>query len=659
MPTTSASPPTDVPLPLPLPGSGHRRFALLALLLAVPACGGGHEAGFCTPGDQTCDSNVLQTCSDDGSQFVDLQDCSLSDQVCLVGEGCLDCIPNSRSCDGFTVLRCRPDGSGYDPVAECDPENNDVCAAGQCVNACEQSQTSRSYEGCDYYAVDLDNAVVANQGTAAAQQFSVVLSNASPLVAQVTVEIFCTAEDAANPALACTEGAPFTVDAFPLAPGGLRIVDLDPREVDGSTEPELNDGPGTFRSMHAYHVSSTAPLIAYQFNPLENVNVFSNDASLLLPATSLDSRYLVLSWPQTLATTDDAQTNGGIDLRAFLTIVGLHDGTNVTVKLSTRILGGADIPAAEAGDVIDFTLDQYEVVNLETDDFDADFTGTTVNSDQDKPVAVFAGSEASDVPRFDSFMFRQCCADHLEEQLFPESALGTHFVAVKTPLRSKYVEAAGWDVSVVPDEPEYWRVIATHEDTTVSTNLPAPNDVFFLQRGDSVIFESERDFVLSATDPIAFGQFPAGQQTTGIPSTLPGGKRPPGGDPSYIVIPPVQQWRDSYLFLVPNKYAFDFLLIAVPADVHVLYDDLPLETVLDCEYEPIGTLTLGDEQQEYVAIRCPLSMPNPDGPGLQDDGVHSLRSASGEPIGLVVYGWDSYVSYGYPGGTNVALINLD
>lgn len=642
-----------MPDPPALPSTRHLGLILLA------ACGSSPADGICTPGEQVCESNVLQVCSDDAQQFEVLQDCSSTEQVCLVGQGCLACIPDSRECDGFTIRRCSPDGSRWDPIAECDPDVGDVCNAGECVNACLLAIDSRSYEGCEYYAVDLDNAVVANQGTAAAQQFSVVLSNASPLIAEVTIEIFCTAADAANPAIACTEGEVHAIERFPLAPRGLRIVDLDPREVDGSSRPELNDGPGTFRTMHAYHIVSTAPLIAYQFNPLENVGVFSNDASLLLPATSLDHNYMVLSWPQTLATTDDAMTNGGIDLRAFLTIVGMHDDTGVTVKLSTRILGGADIPAAQPGDLVSFRLDRFEVVNLETDDFNADFTGTTVLSDPDKPVAVFTGSEASDVPRFDSFLERRCCADHMEEQLFPLSALGTEFVAVKTPLRSFYVEAAGWDVSVVPDEPEWWRVIATREDTTVTTNLPAPNDVFLLQNGQSVIFESERDFVLRASDPIAFGQFPGGQQTTGIPSTLPGGLRPPGGDPSYIVIPPVQQWRADYLFLVPNKYAFDFLLIAAPTGVQILYDELPLQNVLACEYEPIGTLMIGDQEIEYSAIRCPLSQPSPDGPGLQDDGVHTVRSASGDPIGLVVWGWDSFVSYGYPGGTNVALINLN
>jgi hypothetical protein len=629
------------------------------LALALAACGNDPTGDVCTPGAQRCENNAFEVCGDDGAGFVTQEDCSATQTVCLIGEGCLTCMPNSRTCDGFSVLRCNPSGTGFDTIAECDPENSDVCFGGTCINACQLANDSRSYEGCEYYAVDLDNAVVANQGTAAAQQFSVVLSNASELVARVTVEIWCDSLDAANPVLNCTEGQPFVLDEFPLQPGGLKIVDLDPREVDGSTSPELNDGPGTFRSMHAFRITSSAPLIAYQFNPLENVNVFSNDASLLLPAPSLAARYLVLSWPQTLATTEVAETNGGIDLRAFLTIVGMHDDTPISVRLSTRILGGADIPASEAGEVLQLTLDRFEVINLETDDFNADFTGTSVESlDVDKPVAVFTGSEASDVPRFDSFLERQCCADHLEQQLFPEVALGTQFVAVKTPLRSTYVEQAGWDVSVVPDEPEWWRILATAEDTSIGTNLPPPNDAFFLQRGDSVIFSSERDFVVNSSKPISFGQFPGSQLTTGIPSTLPGGERPPGGDPSFILVPPVQQWRTKYLFLVPNKYAFDFLLLAVPVGETLIYDGLPLETVLDCEYEPIGMLPNGDEMTEYQGIRCPLSMPTPTDPGLQDDGVHQIESHGGGAFGLVVWGWDSFVSYGYPGGTNVSLINV-
>ncbi len=647
-----------------MPTLSASRSLLVASVVVFAAAGCSDKSGavvgsVCTSGEFRCDENVYETCADDGESWVSLEDCSVGGDVCLVGLGCKACAPNARSCDGFDIQRCAPDGSSSQTIATCDAEASDVCFNGECINACDLSADSRSYVGCEYYAVDLDNAVVSDLGPAPAQQFSVVLSNPSPLKAQVRVEIYCTAFDALNPALKCTEGELHLVDAFTVDSEQLKIVDLDPREVDGTSSPELNDGPGTWRSMHAYRIVSTAPLVAYQFNPLDNVSVFSNDASLLLPATSLGSRYMVISWPQTLALTEVSETNGGIDLRAFLTIVGVEDDTNVQVTLSTGIVGGANIPASAAGDTIEFTINRFEVVNLETGGFNADFTGTTIRVDDNKSVAVFSGSEASDVPRFDSFVNRSCCADHMEQQLFPETALGTRFVAVKTPLRSKAVEAAGYDVAVVLDEPEWWRIVATREDTSISTNLPAPNDGFFLQRGDSVIFESERDFVLQSSHPIAFAQFPGSQQTTGIPSTLPGNVRPPGGDPSFIVIPPVEQWRDDYLFLVPNKYQLDYILLAIPVGADIRFDGLPLELVLECEYEPIGTLSDGGVDTEYQAIRCPLSVVNEQGMLVQDDGVHRLESANGMPFGLVVWGWDSFVSYGYPGGTNVALINLN
>jgi len=85
------------------------------------------------------------------------------------------------------------------------------------------------------------------------------------------------------------------------------------------------------------------------------VNVFSNDASLLKPVEALEPgssaqalMYVVLGWPQTIASTGDPNTNfssnNPTDLRAFLTLVGTRDGTRVTVKSQTRILGGGAIP---------------------------------------------------------------------------------------------------------------------------------------------------------------------------------------------------------------------------------------------------------------------------------------------------------------------------
>ncbi len=631
-----------------------------ALALALSACKPGiSEDAICTPGETRCSTNHFQLCSDNGETWVEKEDCG--ENVCALFLGCVACVPGGRGCDGFDIVRCNPDGTGDDVIGTCEASQGDVCNNGECINACQLAAQSRDYEGCEYWAVDLDNAVIADQGAASAQQFSVVLSNASELPAQVTVDFVCRDIDAMNPAYGCTVGEWFAVEEdLPVTPGGLAIIDLDPREVDGSSAPNLNDGPGTFRTMGAYRVRSTAPLIAYQFNPLENVNVFSNDASLLLPTSALDYQYIVLGWPQTIALTDDPLTNANIDLRAFLTIVGTEDDTDLQVLLRTDILGGSDIPAARSGDRITLRINRGEVINLETSGFNADFTGTEIRVDDiNKPVAVFIGSEASDSPFYESRLQRSCCADHMEQQVFPERAFGDSFIAVKTPNRSVYLKAGGWDVGVNTDEPEYWRVMATQEDTRVFTNLPPPYDRIPLQRGEAALIEARRDFTIRGTSPIAVAQVPGSQKTTGIPSTLPGGDRPPGGDPSLILLPPIEQWRDQYLFLVPNKYAFDFLLIAAPIGTEILYDGLPIADVIDnCEYEIVGKLGEGDNEVEYIAMRCPLSQPHPGDVGFQDDGVHSLEAANGNSFGLVVWGWDSFVSYGYPGGANVRLINL-
>ena len=55
------------------------------------------------------------------------------------------------------------------------------------------------------------------------------------------------------------------------------------------------DGTGSSRS--AFQLISTSPIVAYQFNPLDNEGVFSNDGSLLLPTHAMDSLYLVMSLP--------------------------------------------------------------------------------------------------------------------------------------------------------------------------------------------------------------------------------------------------------------------------------------------------------------------------------------------------------------------------
>jgi len=627
-----------------------------------------NDDGICDPGSYRCVGSSALICLPDGSGWQVEADCGATGKVCTAG-GCKVCEPDALQCKGIELLRCNSDGSGFlnDPVKTCDAEKGEICDGGGCTNACTLATTNRSYVGCEYWAVDLDNAVV-EIGSAAAQQFAVALSNPSPLQARVRILV---------------NEAPFgqpvklkTVTERTVKPQQLEVVLLPAREVDGSLPGEFNTGSGTAVSSNAYKIESTAPLIAYQFNPLSNVGVFSNDASLLVPTPALSgdsgaqlgANYLVMGWPQTIATTDDIMTNFGTDLRAFLTVVGTREDTSVKVVLNTDIIGDAEglIKPMKAGDTLTAKLGPFDVLNLETGGFGADFTGSQVLTN--KPVVVFSGSEASDVPDFPDLTTRKCCADHLEQQLFPVPTLGTAFIALTTPSRTGALRAAGAVISE-KTEKEVFRILAAGEFTRVGTNLPPPHDQLSISPRTIAQLRVNRDFTIQANEPVVVGQFVAGQDETGISRTL------PGGDPSFILLPPVEQFRKDYLFLTPNKYAFDFVLVAAPRTAKVTLDGRVLKDGCDtqqgqklcCTRSEVGSVreAAATSDTPYVAYKCQLSFPKvvpdkepPDNleAGNQNDGVHRL--VSDLKVGLVVYGFDAYVSYGYPGGTDLALINL-
>ncbi len=601
-----------------------------------------------TEGDMHCNGNVHEWCVQDQEFLVkETRDCTAEGLVCVDDPpvGCVECLPDQLGCDGQYIVQCDATSVEWTVVGWCNPAMGEACVNGRCFNGCEYAQRLSSNVGCDYWAVDLDNAMVGFGLDASSQQFAVVVSNPSTLDATVTVE--------RNNALPGETPDVEVVDEQMLPPGDLYTFLLDRREVDGSSLFGLDDGTGTAVTASAYHITSTAPIVAYQFNPLDNVDVFSNDASILIPSNSTGTEYLILGWPQTIAETpENPNTDMGDHLRAFLTIVGTQPATTVVVELplvdNLEVLGdGADIPPMVGGDSLTMELGMFEVLNLETDGFMADFTGTHVTAD--KPIAVFVGSEASDVPTFTTLSNRLCCADHLEEQVYPEGTHGRTFLAGVTPARTEAVSAAGGEVSVPADgEKEYFRIMAIEDETRIDTTLEPPDDVFLLARGEFVTVMSTRDFTITADKPISVGQFVASQQVTGISNDL------PGGDPAFILLSPMEQWRESYIFLTPGHYAFDFIIIMHETSAVITLDGSPLPPT--CRTSDV----LGDEDMSVT--RCQLSFPEivegtpPDNilEGEQNDGVHDIISDI--PVGIVVYGFDNFVSYGYPGGTDLELI---
>lgn len=632
------------------------------------------EFWYCDLGQERCFHNRHQVCVQDG-EFLNYteEDCAERGLVCREGLWCVVCDPGSIRCneDSTAVEECAEDGSRYDVIEECDVGGGEICYDGECRNACDNAIELHSNVGCEYWAVDLDNASITVGEDASAQQFGVVVSNPGDVPTTVTVEIN-NAAPGEPPDLEVIE------EAY-VYPGDLEVFDdLPRREVDGTPAGRYDyqgGTPGTHLSSAAFHITSDHPVIAYQYNPLDNAGVFSNDASLLLPTSALEGDYAVMAWPQTISDTDDPSSDFDDNLRTFLTIVGTEDDTSVAVTLSTdTVAGDGDVPSYNQGETFDVTLNRFDVLNLETGGFNADFTGTVVVGD--KKLVVFSGSEASDVPWFQSLSERLCCADHLEEQLAPRATLGRAYFLTPMPRRTPEVTAAGAPVAVV-QEAEYFRVMAVDPGvTTVEVSLPEyEGDVLSIDQNNyldiaiatdrdspsnmerfAVVSESAGNFSLVSDKRVSVGQFVSSQQVVGIPNNL------PGGDPAFIMPPPTEQFRKSYVFLTPDLYAFDSMVVIAPRDATIEYDggSMPDSCIVE------GADGRDPSEADFLVYKCQLSFPileEPAGgvgpwtviPGDQSsDGVHTLRAS--EPVGLLLYGFDAFVSYGLAGGTDLRRI---
>jgi len=620
---------------------------------------GGVIESDCVSGDRRCLGSLVETCANappDGAlAWVTSEDCAENGGVCSVAQAaCTACVPQDRRCDGAVALACSADGSGFARVETCDSPGT-ACRNGYCEALCALAAEEKSNVGCNYWAVDLDNASLGPTRDAASQQFAVVVSNPQPDV-RATVRVFI------DDAPVGDESAPYEIASAEIPPLDLRVLKLGPREVDGTPEGEHNTGTHTALTRAAFRIESNVPVVAYQFNPLENANVFSNDASLLVPeealgtpSESLETRYVALSWPQTIAITDDPDTNfnpsSPTSLRAFLTIVGTEVDTSVRITTTARVVPGGPVEATPIGGVIEATIGAYEVLNLETEEFRADFTGSIVESD--RPVAVFVGTEASDAPAFDRLAERFCCADHLEEQLAPTRTAGESFAIPHSPSRTTAIRDAGATIEVVP-EPDYVRFVATTEvGARIRTTLEPPDDRIELGGiGSFAEVEVTRSIRAVSDEPILVAQIMASQIACGVRTAL------PGGDPSLLFVPPIEQARAENVFLTPDKYAFDFIGVVAQPDDEPLLDGVLL-SAQGCKQQDIGPPDAQNNDDRLIFWECQLGFPLVDDnvdpvtvePAEQNDGVH--RVSAELPVVILVSGFDAYVSYAYAAGTQL------
>ena len=571
------------------------------------SAGGGSQCGACGINSYTsCDSGTPTQ-----------QPCL---KGCTPGKGCTACTPGGTTCLGNEVHSC-DDGGNVGPLVSSCPTGQ-ICAAGICGNACDVAASQPSNVGCEFWAVDLDLSDISDPSF---QPWGLVIANAGEIPADVVIE--------KNDAPVGMPVKTSLVNQGTLMPGHLGVLKPPIRVLDCGAKVADHNAPGTCLSSNAFRVTSTAPVVVYQFNTLSAD--FATDASLLLPTTSLGTQYRTIGWPSAHSDPEP----GAWPQRAYVTIVGTQPNTQVTVNPTWKLRGNGPVPATPAGGTLTVTLGPFDVLNLEGDDttlqqliaaqkapFPSDLTGTIVQASA--PVAVFSGTESSGVGLPDGAPLSPmckpdpldpskenncgCCLQHFEEQLVPMSALGKKYLVTRSPIRSKpefgYVE------------PDVIRFVGAAETAQVTTTLPPPFDSFSLAPGEIKDTWTQTDIVVTATAPIIVGQF-----------LVAGGyvAPEPKGDPSFTVFPPVEQAQGEYVFLSPDGWEA-WVVISAPVGTVVNVDGTPPG---DCVIAPAGKL----DGKDYEARRCKLPT-----------GVHRLTGDG--PFGIMAYGYAGADSYSFAGG---------
>jgi hypothetical protein len=579
----------------------------------------------CVPGE-TCEPGSVAGCRTPTSQRICADDavsygerrCPDDTPNCFQGD-CIEgaCNPDAVFCDGEDRMRCDASGEDATLIETCEY----ACTEGACVDPPDQLCTEKSYIGCEFWAVDLDNytkrcsttldcSIGSCQGNvcveedANRQQFAISVSN----IADEPVSV-----DVVGP-----NGS--TAASTMIGVGELQRIQLPQR-----------DSLDTSRHKNAFRVSATGPITVHQFNPESNLGVFSNDASMLLPTNALGREYRVVGWPTleqpTLARYPS--TN-----KAYVTIVAAEPGqTFITVETPVDLQAGGDVPAIPADSSRNFTLTQGMVLQLATvanSSREYDLTGLNIMSS--KKVAVFSAHECAFVPTDTP------ACDHLEQQLIPTSTWGTEYVAPKFAPRGR--------------EDDIFRVLAA-EDGTELTTQPAIDGVdgHTLDTGEFVEFATDRSFALSATRPVSVAQYMVGalypgpvegcDPASGVEFGCLLDKKVdctvgdetfefPIGDPAFTFTVPTSQFRSDYVVLTPEGYRDDYLSVVAPTDAAVTVDGSPLSGVTN-EIPGTGWAVT------WVDV---------------EPGMHTLTGD--QPFGLYSYGYECFVSYAFPGGLNLS-----
>ena len=494
-------------------------------------------------------------------------------------------------------------------------------------------------QGCEFYSV-----APAVWPPVSGSCFAAMIVNTSSAPVSIKVDIDATSLDVSQIArIAKGTGGNITYDPLPsgLLPAGetamlflarfdtdeyLDDVDCPKGIVPGfAHDPAIIDtGRGS-----AFHITTNAPVAAFDIFPYGGEKGAIVSASLLIPTNAWGKGYIAVDPYQA----DPALAAVGETCDPFLQVVAAEDATKVTIRPTTDILGGSGVAASPKGTPQTYTLGKGEVLQFKRpftaagDDPVLDrLMGSPISSD--KPISIWGGGPGV-------YGSVQCDSSH--QQVPPTTALGFEYVAVRYRDRLPTVHES------VP-----WTVVGVVDGTPLTYDpAPPPGAPTTINGGQIAIFNAPEAFSIRSPDnkhPFYF----AGHMT-GFTAITTEKKPTDGGEPEFVNAVPPEQWLTAYSFLTDPTFRNTNLVFIRKKAADATFKDV----TLDCAgplagWEPVGTAGTYELTRVDLAVK---GVPA----GTCDNGPHTAKSDA--PFGLTIWGWDDIVSYAYPAGGGVRAIN--
>lgn len=524
-------------------------------------------------------------------------------------------------------------------IQEC--PSSQACAAGACVPACEAVADLAGTVGCDFWA---PTPPFLGNGQGAQYEgpcFAVFLANAWNGPANITVSRGGQSIDVGQYGrIPRANGNTITYEAIP--PGGL-----PPDEVAIlflSHRPGVNNAGNTLECPvppallqdtavpltgigQAFHVTSDAPLSAYDINPYGGALSFLPSASLLFPASSWGTNHMAIA----------PHLN---NQPVFALVVAREDNTVIKVAPASPFPGGNGVAPAPAGMTTQYVLNAGQILQWSQGNGNT-FDPSAAIFDSDKPIGLWTGT---------TYLFVQSQTlgpgggEAAHQQIAPVSAVGNEYVGAGVVTRL---------ASLAPESVPY-RIVGAVDGTNLTWD-PAPpaGAPPTLTAGQIAEFETTTAFTVRSQDPdhpFLFSQYMTGTtQSTRAGCTSSFNNLGCGlGDEEWVSLLSPKQFQNRYIFFTDPTYGTTNLVI-IRARGETGFADVTVECLgVVGGWMPVGTEGL----YEYAHVDLERG-----GVPVGNCGTSRHLAESDGPFGIVVWGTDLYASYGYPAGSDISKIN--